>query len=469
MTAGTPKPVEGESLRPYRSGLVFGFFNSINWQVALGTPMVLLAEALGASPAQVGLAYSFVFVLTPVQVLATPLLHRLGFRRLMSAGWGLRSLFLLPAILVAVLAKLDGPSPWMVNVLIGSVFLFTFMRSIASCAWVPWLYSILPPGLRGKYFASDQVISGIGSIGILVTCSALFMTLPLFDAFIVMYSMSFSGAVISYFFLRQMPDGDKPSTISLKRVFVETPGFILRASPFRRFLSASASFAVLTTPVAPFCAYYLRVQDALAPGNILLFTTMQYAGVVLGSLMLRNQIDRSGPRPFFFLALILNGVVCCYWLGVLQFGVTDTSWLPFIYLLFGMGASSWVSANLSFLPNVTEGPSRALMLAIHGAVTSLIGGLSPIVWGWFLKEPGDVPAMSVPAFQIFFLVGLAGLVSIAFWLRTFAFPEYKGERVDLGSVVMRPQRAFTYLINLVDISFAPRAPKTGEIQEERRD
>ena len=112
MTADKTQTPEGESLRPYRSGLVFGFFNAINWQVALGTPMVLLAEALGASPVQVGAAYSFVFILTPVQVLATPLLHRFGFRQLMSAGWGLRSLFLLPAIFVAVLARISGPTPY---------------------------------------------------------------------------------------------------------------------------------------------------------------------------------------------------------------------------------------------------------------------------------------------------------------------------------------------------------------------
>ncbi|HUG10618.1 MAG TPA: MFS transporter, partial [Opitutaceae bacterium] len=204
-------------------------------------------------------------------------------------------------------------------------------------------------------------------------------------------------------------------------------------------------------------------------GNILLFTTMQYAGVVLGSLMLRNQIDRVGPRPFFFLGLILNVTVFAYWIGVLQFEISDTSWLPFVYLLFGMGAATWVSANLSFLPHVTGGPSRALLLALHGAVTSLIGGLSPIVWGFILKEPGDVPAMDPLMFQLFFVVGIVGLVGIALWLRTLEIPAFLDERVDLGSVVMRPQRAFTYLINLVDISFAPRGTKTDEREDGRQE
>jgi hypothetical protein len=105
------------------------------------------------------------------------------------------------------------------------------------------------------------------------------------------------------------------------------------------------------------------------------------------------------------------------------------------------------------------------MLALQGAVTSLIGGLSPIVWGYFLKEPGDVPAMDPVMFQLFFVVGIFGLAAIALWLRTMDIPATTGEREDLGSVVMRPQRAFTYLINLVDVSFAPRGGKA----EERKD
>ena len=89
------------SLRPFRPGLMFGFFNAMTWQVALGTPMVLFAERLGASAFAVGLAYSFVFVLTPVQVLATALLPKYGYKRMMLSGWGLRSLFLLPPVALA--------------------------------------------------------------------------------------------------------------------------------------------------------------------------------------------------------------------------------------------------------------------------------------------------------------------------------------------------------------------------------
>ena len=43
-------------LAPFRAGLVFGFFNAMTWQIGIGTPMVLFAEVLGATPLQVGLS-----------------------------------------------------------------------------------------------------------------------------------------------------------------------------------------------------------------------------------------------------------------------------------------------------------------------------------------------------------------------------------------------------------------------------
>ena len=89
------------SLRRVQAAIVFNFFNAMTWQVALGTPMVLFAEKLGASAAAVGLAYSFVFVLTPIQVLATSFLPRYGFKGMMLSGWGARSMFLLPPVVLA--------------------------------------------------------------------------------------------------------------------------------------------------------------------------------------------------------------------------------------------------------------------------------------------------------------------------------------------------------------------------------
>lgn len=441
-------------LRPFRAGLWFGFFNAVNWQVALGTPMVLLAEALGASTFQAGLAYAFTLLMTPVQVLATALLPKLGYKRLMLAGWGARAFFLVPPIVLSLLAAHRGPEAWMIHVLTASVFLFTLLRSLASCAWVPWLYDILPVAIRGRYFATDQVVSGLSSVGVLVACSMLFAALPAFQAFAAQYGIALFGAVVSWFALRAMPDGRRPVTLGLAEAVRRAPRITVEPGRFRAYLWLSCWAAVATAAIAPFCAYYLSAELRLEPSDILIFTTLQYAGVVAGSFVARDDIDRSGPRPYFHVALALFGMIAVFWIVFLATGL-GRGLLPLVYLLLGMANAVWTSANLSYLPAVTPERDQALHLAVHGALTSFLGGLAPVVWGVLLRGEDGATAMNVPVFLAFFGALLASVLGLVAWLRRLDISATPGlPRLELGSLLLRPHRAAVYLVHLVDASVA---------------
>src|SRR5690554_4619444 len=117
------------SLKPYRSGLCFSMSNAVTWVITLGSPMVLLLQALGATTFQVGLTYSFVFLLLPIQVVATALLPILGYRRQLMLAWGTRTVFLAIPIALAILAP-DNPPRWMPGLVVFSMFAFSFFRAI---------------------------------------------------------------------------------------------------------------------------------------------------------------------------------------------------------------------------------------------------------------------------------------------------------------------------------------------------
>ena len=74
----------------------------------------------------------------------------------------------------------------------------------------------------------------------------------------------------------------------------------------------------------------------------------------------------------------------------------------------GVAGTSWFSANLHYLPKVIPEHERTLMVSIHGAVTAFLGGLSPIVWGLFLKGGEAAPSINRTVFQFYFAVVLAG-------------------------------------------------------------
>ena len=78
MASLFPTAKHDPELHPFRPGLVFAFFNALNWQVGAGTPTVLFMEHIGANSFEVGLVFAWTYLLTPVQVFATVLLPKLG-------------------------------------------------------------------------------------------------------------------------------------------------------------------------------------------------------------------------------------------------------------------------------------------------------------------------------------------------------------------------------------------------------
>ena len=151
------------SIAPYKNLLKFSFFNATTWMIALGTPLVLLAGQLGASSFEVGLIYSFVFLLLPVQILATSTLPRFGYRKQIIFAWLTRGVFLAIPVFLAFLAP-EEPRRWMVYALILSAFGFSLFRTLGSCAIMPLLYAKLPEEVRGRYFSTDQAVMGIGAL-----------------------------------------------------------------------------------------------------------------------------------------------------------------------------------------------------------------------------------------------------------------------------------------------------------------
>ena len=438
-------------LAPFRSGLVFGLFNALTWQVALGTPLVLFAHQLGASPLEVGLATSFVLLLTPLQILSTALLPRFGFKRVMLGGWAARSVFLVVPIGLAAAVPWWGARGWMAEALVGSVFFFCLCRSIGAAAFNPWIYAIVPASARGRYFANDQFVSAVGSVLTLLMSVALFRWCSEYTALLALYVIALAGSTLSFFALRKLPDGPRPETVSVREVAEATPRHIATRGTFRTYLWIASGYYVLSTPIPAFVAYYLKVVPGLTMQQIMAFEVVRYFGVFLAAWGIRRRVDAAGAKPFLLVSLGLYVAVAVYWWFFLRNGFGGLGGILLAYLLLGVAATCWTVANLNYLPKIVPEAERPLMVSIHGAVTSCLGGCAPLVWGWFLKT-GDVdgPAIDVAVFGWFFVTMGAVAAGLAYFVARL--PEDRTVHVEplsIGSAVLRPFRAVSYLVSLI--------------------
>lgn len=402
-----PSTTSIRSIWQLRAGFCFGATNAATWVIALGSPLVLLLEALRASAFQVGLAYSFVFMLAPIQVLSTALIPKLGFRRQVALAWAARGIFLAVPIAIAISAPVE-PAPWMPSLVVAAIFFFCLFRAIGSSCYVPWIYALLPDHLRGRYFSTDSLLASTTGMTTLLFCAWINATAAPFTAFAWQFSVAATGAAAAVFFLTRIPDAPAPKTISLKKLGRQVPQLITEPGKFRHFLALCLVAAALTAPFAPFAVYFLKVESNLSDSKILVFTALQYGGAILGSSIARSWIDRLGTRPFHSVALLLNVLIFSLWILY----ISGSDWIqPMIgatFLLAGIAQASWFAGQMKYLPQLSADEDRPVAVSTLTSIIGLVAGSTPILWGLLLKSADGLPGVNRTMFLAFFVIAIVG-------------------------------------------------------------
>src|SRR6266540_5701661 len=78
----------------------FATFNALSFQIVLGSPMVLYAKTLGASATVLGIITGMMPLLVIFQIPAAHYVDRVGYKRFVYAGWGVRVCFIFGMALV---------------------------------------------------------------------------------------------------------------------------------------------------------------------------------------------------------------------------------------------------------------------------------------------------------------------------------------------------------------------------------
>jgi hypothetical protein len=395
-----------ESLRPFRAGLFFAGANGVTWMVGIGSPMVLMAEKLGADALQIGLASAFVFLVLPVQVLATSTLWRLGYQRQMILGWGVRALFLAVPLGLALYAPLE-PADWMTRLFVASVFGFCFFRAFGVAAHVPWLAKILPILLRGRFFATEGLITAVVGVATLLLCSALFARLEGYTAFACAYALALAGAALAIASLRRLPDAPPPDPIRIRSLHREARRLWFEPGDFRFYLGLSLLGSLVGSSLGPFATYYLRSEAELSSSAILAFVAATFAGQIAGLVGIRRAVDRAPLRRFFRMGALGVIAVEIFWLAYVAGARGLEAGLPVAYFVLGIALAIHNTAHATYLPELAPEERRPVALAVFTATLGILSGLAPMAWGFVLKRAGSVPGMRVDRFVVFFILGIA--------------------------------------------------------------
>lgn len=366
-----------------RQAFRFSAFNALSFQMVLGAPMLLYAKGLGASSTILGLITGLLPLLVILQIPAARHVGRFGYKRFVLGGWSIRTSFVFLIALVPLLGAWLNDAAKLAVVLC-LLFLFNAVRGVSSCAWLPWISSIIPANERGRFLIHETAMINLASIGCLVIAALLLGPDPQPARFSALFFVSAGAGVVSLLALRAIPERADPAQLS-DSVTPVPLAEMLAMPAFRRLLGMNVAWGVAGGGVLVFVISFLKSAGTMPDGQILLLQCAVFLGGLGNLWLLQNALDRVGSKPVLLGASLLWLVLMAGWALVAGRIVPVSAAVVFCLMLFmGLGVSMVNLANLRLAMTVIPERGRSHFFVVFSVNGNVLLGLAPIGWGFLI-------------------------------------------------------------------------------------
>lgn len=378
--------------------------------------MVLYAKTLGASATVLGIIAGMMPLLVIFQIPAANYIDRVGFKRFVYAGWGIRVLFIFGMALVPLTGSfLDKKNQ--LALMLGLLFGFNLSRGISSCAWLPWITALVPETIRGKYLSREAAVTNVASFGAFLVAAFCLLGQPRPWQFAALFAFSAVMGAVSLSFLKRIPDVEIPEHVRTSNTRVPWLEMV-RYPPFRKLLRTLIAWSVAYGGMTAFTVAFLKSETGMSEGEILLVSSTAFLGGLSSLWFLGSRLDRLGSKPVLTFAFAAWLVVLAGWTA-LAGGVFDAklSLVVLLQVLMGLLAALVAMANTRLAMAVIPVMGRNHFFAIYSVLGNVTLGLAPIGWGLLIDAVGTHSAtwlgISWNRYTVFFVAaGLAFVVAL---------------------------------------------------------
>lgn len=410
-----------KSKDPFPAGLsnVFRFvaFNALSFQMILSSPMILFAKTLDASATALGIISGMMPLLVIFQIPAASHIPRYGYKRFVYGGWGIRVLFIFGMALVPVSSRFLESSSQLA-LLLFFLFAFNLSRGISSCAWLPWITSLIPPSVRGKFLVQEAAFINVASFVAFLLAAWCLGDQPRAWHFTAVFAFSAIMGSISLFFLKRIPEGETPEQGRVSTTPVPWLE-IARYRPFRKLLRMNIAWSTAYGGLTAFTVAFLKTEAGMAEGKILVMNSVAYLGGLSSLWILGSRIDRLGSKPILTFSLVTWLVIIFGWtLLAGRLFAASFAIVVALQFLMGLGLALFNMANIRLAMATVPVMGRNHFFALFSVVSNLTLGLAPVLWGVLIDSMGSFAvhwrAFEWNQFTVFFaLVEIMMLVTLA--------------------------------------------------------
>jgi MFS family permease len=285
--------------------------------------------------------------------------------------------FLVLALAAFVIAE-RAPAVAIATVLV-SLVTITAAGGVLMPAWMDVVGRTIPTELRGRFFALWSTLASVGGLaGSFVTARVL-AAVPPPAGFGVCFLVSAAFMALSYAALvaTREPVVSQPASRTTLASYLQTlPALLARDRNFSWFLVARGLGILGAMATGFFTVHALRAHGA-AGWHVGLFTTLLYAGQVLGNMTFGWLADRAGHR-----LVILAGTVAMLAANVVAFGASHLAAYSATFALVGLATAAANVSNqnvlLEFAPSLDARPTY---VGLGNTVVAPLALAAPLVAG----------------------------------------------------------------------------------------
>jgi MFS family permease len=442
--------VSSEVKRDSASAHQFSLYNQLNFQITLGTPMVLYAKSLGASSTTIGIVAALAPLLMVLQLPTAYFIPKIGYKQFVLLGWFSRTLTVFCVALLPLVTAFDSGTK--ISLMLMALFIFNVLRGISTGAWLPWLTSLVPEERRGHFLQKDQTYVQLGGVLAMALSTAVLWNSAKSSHFAVLFFLSACAATMSLFFIRLVPDVEVGEQVRTSSQPVPWAA-MLKYPPFTKLLIFTVVYNWVIGGLAAFVVGFLQNIGGFSDGMILGCNLFAFIGAAISVPLVAGLMNRTGTKPVLRIALVCYfWAVICWLLISSDLLNTTPLMVVLIYLILGVAGGLFGIANTRIAMDTMPLMGRNHFFALFTVFTSMSLGLAPICWGIFLDAVGhaqfQLGLFHVNRYSLYFLM-LTILVGVTFVLAN-PLVEKKGEPLSLAlrdAVIYARLRLFTRLLN----------------------
>lgn len=404
----------------------FTAFNALSFQITLGSPMILYAKSLGATATVLGVIASMTPLLTTCQIPAAHFLARVGYRRFILSGWGLRSLFIFVLAAVPLFGSLDNLSK--LALVIFSLFIFNLLRGISSGAWLPWISDLIPESVRGRFLSRDQIFLHVGSLFSLLLGAVLLRGPAAPWQFALLFLISALAAAASLVFLQKTPDVDASDAVSTSTARVPWREIVFYP-PFLRLVVFTLCFVFSLGSAGVFGVAFMKTKLGYSESQVLAFGVFYFLGALCSLPFVGRILDHTGSKLVLQLALAAFVLLqSAWWMLSTEMLVPSVALIVTLHFLGGIIGSNFGLAHTRLMMNTMPPMGRSHFFAFFSVISSIGLGVAPIFWGMLIDSLDRLHRVTGPVhwgkFGVYYFALL--LLVMVTWAFTFFLHEKAG-------------------------------------------